>query len=516
MSASASTYRSSSRTRSSGPWAKRSGSATVGLRLGLPPIGKFAPMLRLTTPFVALALAASVLAPASAAPRSDGPSDGPSAGRSAPVEDSYYPGKGDPGVDALHYGLDLTWLKKRRVLKGVARITLRATANDNHFQLDLGDPLRVRSVHVNGRRAGFRHPGKTLRVNRDVVRNHRYRVRVVYRGTPRSTKAPTTRRDMRRVGWTTTRNGQVWTMQEPFGAFTWYPSNDQPSDKALYDVRISAPGRWVGVSNGQLRQRRYAKGRTVTRWRLDQPASTYLMTIAIGPYTQHRQRGPRGIPMSYWVPTNRPGLVKPLMRTPAAMRFLERRLGRYPFDRVGVVLVPSDSAMETQEMVTFGIGNYDFGPTTVQDIMVHELAHHWYGNTVTPRDWRDVWMNEGMATYLEARWTVKQGDFTWRNHQRYWRQSDQQFRNRYGPPGRYNRGMFAEANVYYSSALMLDELRQMLGDARFNRLMRQWPQTHRDSNQSRASYVGWLEARTGRNLDPFFEKWLMSRTSPVV
>lgn len=466
------------------------------------------PVLRLAAPLIALALLVPTAGPATAAPLSEG--------RSTPVEDTYYPDKGDPGVDVLHYGLNLTWLPRSRMLRGVARVTLRATANDRNFQLDLGDPLRVRSVHVDGRRSKFTHRGKTLRVNRRVERNHRYRVRVAYHGTPRPVKAPTTRPDMPRVGWTTTRSGQVWTMQEPFGAFTWYPSNDQPSDKALYDVRISAPGRWVGVSNGQLRSRRYAKGRTRTHWRLDQPAATYLTTIAIGPYARHRQTGPHGLPMTYWVPRNQPRLVRALTRTPAAMRFLERRLGRYPFDRVGVVLVPSESAMETQEMITLGIGNFEYGDGAVRDVMVHELAHHWYGDTVTPRDWRDVWMNEGMATYLEARWTVAQGDSTWRGWQRYWRQWDQRYRNRYGPPGAYDRDQFAEINVYYCSALMFDELRQLVGDRTFNRIVRQWPRAHRDSSQSRGSYVAWLSDQTGRDLRPFFEKWLMSRRSPVV
>jgi aminopeptidase N len=306
-------------------------------------------------------------------------------------------------------------------------------------------------------------------------------------------------------------------MQEPFGAFTWYPANDQPSDKAMYDVRISAPGDWVGVSNGRLAARRSVNGRTVTQWTNQDPMSSYLMTIAIGPYQRRHQTGPRGIPMDYWVPRGRPELVRPLLRTPAALRWLESKLGPYPFDRVGVVVTPSQSAMETQTMITFGAANFRYGSREVRRTMVHELAHHWYGDTVTPSDWRDVWMNEGMATYLEARWVVDQGWTTWRRWQREWRQDDQLWRDLYGPPGDYHRREFAELNVYYCSALMLDELRQKIGTATFNRLVRRWPQAHRNSNQSRASYVDWLEARTGRDdLHSFFRTWLMSKRSPVV
>ncbi|HET6627608.1 MAG TPA: M1 family metallopeptidase [Nocardioidaceae bacterium] len=465
-------------------------------------------MLRSVATLVALALTVPLAGSAAAAPSYD-------RGLSHPVEDSYYPAQGDPGIDTLHYGLDLTWLKRQRRLRGDVRIRFRATAADSGFQLDLASGMKVRAVSVGGHRVPFSHRGKTLSVDSRVAADRRYTVRVVYRGTPTPARGPATRSDIARVGMRVTRDGQLWTMQEPFGAFTWYPSNDQPSDKALYDVRVNAPGSWVGVSNGRMTHRRTAGHRTITRWTNRHPMASYLVTLAVGPYRRYRQTGPHGLPLTYWVPRNQPQLVRPLLRTPAAMRWLEKRLGRYPFDRAGIVVTPSDSAMETQTLVTFGVQNYRYGERDVRQTVVHELAHQWYGDTVTPNDWRDLWMNEGMATYQDTRWAVAQGWTTWRRWQREWRRDDQLWRDIYGPPGDYHRNQFGSNNVYYCTALMWDRLRTRIGTATFNRLVKAWPRRHHDTNQSRATLERFFERRTGKELSGFFRKWLTAKRSPA-
>lgn len=464
-------------------------------------------MLRFVAALVAVTLTLPLAGSAVAAPTHPG--------RSSPIEDSYYPEKGDPGVDALHYDLDLTWLKGARQLRGVATIRFRATGDDTGFQLDLGHAMHVRRVTVDGATVGSTHGENTLFVRKPVVKGNRYTTRIVYRGTPTPARGPASRSDIARVGMRVTKGGQLWTMQEPFGAFTWYPANDQPSDKAMYDVRVDAPGRWVGVSNGRLEARRSANGRTVTRWTNAHPMASYLVTLAVGPYRRYQQTGPRGLPLNYWVPRSRPELVKPLLRTPAALRWLEKRLGPYPFETAGAVITPSDSAMETQTLVTFGVRNYAYGNRDVRQTMVHELAHQWYGDTVTPKDWRDLWMNEGMATYLDTRWAVTQGWTTWRHWQRSWKRDDQLWRDIYGAPGAYKEGEFGSINVYYCTALMWDRLRLRIGTAEFNRLVRRWPQTHLDTGQTRETLGAWFENRSGEELSAFFRTWLNSTESPA-
>lgn len=433
--------------------------------------------------------------------------------------DSYYPSVGSPTVDVQSYALDLHWQPTTRTLDGVARVRLVPT-QDGTFRLDLSERLRVRGLSATDA-AGttvattFQHPGRSLVVSApSMVAGTPYTVTVDYRGTPAPARAPSSRQDLSGLGWHTTRTGQVWAMQEPYGAFTWYPVNDHPSDKATYDVRLDVPEKWVGVSNGRMVSRMRAHGRTVTRFTSRDPMASYLATIAIGPYERHTQTGPHGIPLTYWIPRDKPKYLAALRATPGTLRWLESRLGPYPFDRAGVVVTPSDSAMETQTMITFGAENYRYGTREVQQTVAHELAHAWYGDTVTPDDWSDLWMNEGMAMYVEAEYSVARG---WRSAA-YWdrefSRSDALWRKVYGPPGAYHRDQFAQINVYYCAARMWGRLRQVVGAVAFDDLVRRWPQEHRNTVQDRASFTAWLSANTGRDLSPFFDEWLRSPAAP--
>jgi aminopeptidase N len=435
--------------------------------------------------------------------------------------DSYYPSVGSPGVDVQSYALDLRWRPTTRTLDGTARLRL-VPAQDGSFRLDLSGRLRVATLTIRDLRSGtvlrstYSRSGHTLDVTAPgLLAGAPYAVTIAYRGRPAPTKAPSSRQDMSGLGWHTTRSGQVWAMQEPYGAFTWYPVNDHPSDKATYDVRLDVPRRWVGVSGGRMVSRTVSHGRTVTRFTSRDPMASYLATVAIGPYRRYAQTGPHGIPITYWVPRDKPQYLAPLKATPATLRWLESRLGPYPFDRAGVVVTPSGSAMETQTMITFGAENYRYGAREVQQTVAHELAHAWYGDTVTPDDWSDLWMNEGMAMYVEAAYSTARGWHSAAYWEREFSRSDALWRQLYGPPGAYHRDQFAQVNVYYCTARMLVRLRDVIGVGPFDDLMRRWPQEHRNTVQDRASYVAWLSANTGRDLAPFFDQWLASPTPPA-
>jgi aminopeptidase N len=434
---------------------------------------------------------------------------------SAPLEDTVYPEIGEPVVDALHYGLDLRWDKVAKRLRGVARIRFRvAGSTARGLPLDLSHALTTSRVVLDGRDVTQRstHRDDQLLVDSPVGPQRLHTLVVTYAGVPEPAKPPTDRLDIPGLGWTTMPNGQVRSMQEPYGAFTWYPVNDQPSDKAFYDVRIDAPGTWVGVSNGQLLSRRSSGGRTVTRWHLEHPAASYLTTVAIGPYRRYTDTGPHGLPISYWVRNSDRSVLPLLRKAPAAIRFLERRLGPIPSQRMGFLVVPQASGMETQDMITLGI---ESTRTDNGQVVVHELSHQWYGDAVTPRDWRDVWMSEGMATYVQAEWTVDQGLATWRGWKAEWRTADNPLRSQYGPPGDFRKARFGQGNVYYPPAFMWRTLRERLGATTFDRLRRGWVQQHLYSSKDRDELADWWSQESGTDLHAFFTSWLMSRTTPA-
>ncbi len=434
--------------------------------------------------------------------------------RSHPREDPYYPAKGDPLFDALHYGLKLRWAPAARRLTGVATIQFRPTHDTRSLRLDLGSPLTVGSVKLDGHRISATHPHNHLNLDTGPLARHtRHTLRIAYAGTPRPAEAPTTRADLLTVGWTTTRSGAVWTMQEPFGAFTWYPVNDHPSDKAFYDARLNVPAKWVGVFNGDLISRATRSGRTVTHWHLASPAASYLITIAIGNYVHRSDTGPHGLPITYWVPAHRTSMVLPLRALPSMLSWLQTKLGRYPFDRIGAVVVPSTSAMETQTLLTMGSGAYR--RTDFREVILHELVHQWYGDTLTPNNWKDLWLNESFAMYVQVWWGTRHGGASWPEWVDYWKANDQRWRNQDGPPGAYDRREFGDICVYYCGALLLRELRAKVGPVKFDASVRRWVQRGHNTNADRTTYIQWLDNFTGRSLGPWIRHWLTAETSPA-
>ncbi len=429
---------------------------------------------------------------------------------STPVEDRVYPGVGDPSVDALSYDLNLAWTPDTHTLTAVETLVFRATTTGDSVQLDLGQALVVSSLRVDGAKTAYDHTGKDLVVHTPVVADRRYVLSLAYAGVPRAVAAPTTRSDFSTLGWTINDRDETWTMQEPFGAYSYYAVNDQPSDKALYSFTLSAPTPMVGVANGVLESRTTSHLTTVTRWVLDEPASSYLVTVTIADLEMIRERTVDDVPVTYWVPRAAGFAVRGLRVTPDAMKWLEERLGPFPFSSLGIVLVDSRSGMETQTMITLGLGDY----TTSPGVIVHELAHQWYGDEVTPTDWRDMWMNEGMAMFLQGVYQAEQDHRQVDAVMADWAAFEPDLRRESGPPADYDPATFGEGNVYYGPALMWNELRHRLGDAEFWRLVRAWPSEHAYANADYDAITSWWSRETGLDLTSFFDDWLLGKTTP--
>lgn len=475
-------------------------------------------MLRRTLAVVvALAGSATLAAPASGVTARDTvvaplatSSYGPGYSPAVAQSDSVYPDHGDPRIDVLSYDLNLSWQPANKTLQGVATLTLRAVQSSDSFTLDLSHRLTATAVQAGVLPAGaltgvpFQADGDRLTVNQAIEAGKTYHLTVTYAGKPGPAKAPTSRVDMPYVGWHTTSKGGAWTMQEPYGAFTWYPVNDMPADKAMYSLRVDVPDTMVGVSNGAM-TRSHVGNRVITSFTNAHPMPSYLVTLAIGPYRKYTQAGPHGLPMTYWFPKGQSALLAPMKKLPGVMTWLERKLGPYPFDRVGVVVTPgSSSAMETPTMITLGRDNYRYGNRDVTETLMHELTHAWYGDTVTPTDWSDLWMNEGMTMFLESQYSVAEGWKPWRHWRGLFYRNDAYWREIYGPPGSYDHTEFAQVNVYYCTARMFDKLRHQLGNKTFYSLVKAWPQSHLDSSTNRAAFISWVHRRTGKNLDAFF------------
>ena len=426
------------------------------------------------------------------------------------MEDSVYPDVGDPSVDALHYDLDVTWDPDSGTLTGAEELTFRSTGDADHVQLDLIPQLEVSAVEVDGAGAEFEHTGKDLVIDGDFLEGSQYAVSVAYSGTPEPVAAPTTRRDFSTTGFTIASDGSAWTMQEPFGAYTWYAVNDQPSDKAFYDFTLRAPAPMVGVANGELVSHERLNGTSTTSWHLDSKTSSYLVTVAFGDYKVTEDESSSGVPISYWVPTSSRQYLDELRYLPEALEWVEGKLGPYPWSSLGVLLVDSQSGMETQTMITLGATPY----ATSKAVLVHEIVHQWYGDQVTPSDWSDLWMNEGMAMYLQFVWQAEDTGAPLDQILQQAARAERESRKVNGPPAAYDPKTFGEIQVYYGPALMWDEIRRRVGDDKFWEMVRAWPAVDPDGSSNRDDYLAWIEEQTGAELSDLFDGWLLAKRSP--
>jgi aminopeptidase N len=171
------------------------------------------------------------------------------AGKSAPVADTLYPKHGNPALDVLHYGLDLSWAPGTSTLTGTATVQIRPVTSAPEINLDF-KPYALDGVTVDGVKADAKVVSEKLIVPVAVTADQPVTLVVQYHGKPTTTPLPSHRGDAEPLGLTIAKDKSIWTMQEPYGAYTWYPANDQPSDKALYDISVNAPAGWSAIAAG--------------------------------------------------------------------------------------------------------------------------------------------------------------------------------------------------------------------------------------------------------------------------
>jgi aminopeptidase N len=427
------------------------------------------------------------------------------------VSDPLYPQHGNPGLDVLHYGLALSWQPSSKTLTGTATLQIRPVINAPRISLDF-KPYALDKVTVDGAAVRSAVTAEKLNIPVAITRDKPVTLAVTYHGTPTTTPMPSHRGDVEPLGLTITSSDGLWTMQEPFGAYTWYPANDQPSDKALYDVAVTVPAGWSAVAAGTPLP---VTGNTF-RYHSADPMATYLQTLAVGKYAKVTATGPHGLPLTYWY---RPGVddnkLPSLEKSPQFLAFLESRFGPYPFPSGGIVLVDSASGMETQQMITMGGKIKTFEAASFEADLLHEYAHQWFGDAVTPSDWDDLWLNEGWAMYAQLLWQQQREKFSDANLENYLRETDAKLRKELGPPAHPRADSFAESNVYLCPAGMLKELNDALGDTRFFALGRAWVQTQRGTQQNRASFTAFVNKQTGRDFTKLINAWLDSPTTPA-
>ncbi len=435
------------------------------------------------------------------------------------IGDPYFPSAGNGGYDALKYEIVLSIDPRSNGLRGSTTVDAEAVQDLDSFNLDfLG--LEVESVFVDGVPADFEREGQELTVlcPEQLETGKRFAVQVSYSGIPVSLEDS----GSFSVGWQHT-GGTIYTLDEPQGAATWFPVNDHPSDKAAYGFRLTVPRPYVAAANGVLVGTEAGERDQTFVWEMEEPMASYLATVAVGEYELEESTAPNGVAIrNYFAPAVAEEAGKAFARTGEILAFYADLFGPYPFDVYGVVVpdVDTGAAMENQTLSLFGrdVLSKRLSDPVVGDIYVsHELAHQWFGNSVTITRWKDIWLNEGFATY--ANWL-------WLEHDRGREALDQQVRQSLGmllsdgrpPPGDPGPDDLFSVSVYRRGALTLHALRQTVGDEIFFRILREWGTRYRYGNVWTEDLIALAEEEAQGSVEVdlagLFETWLYSEELP--
>jgi aminopeptidase N len=437
-----------------------------------------------------------------------------------------YPG--DASIDVTYYGLDLNLTHTPRYLRGAVTVTFKSnSSNLSSFFLDLnsttattGEGLRVDSVKAGTQQLAFQFAQNKLTITpiQPLVFDQALTVTVFYQGIPNS-------RDLGSFRFSTherTTEPAIWSLSEPYGAPDWFPCRDTPADKAdSSSVRITAPARFVSVSNGVLVSTVDNPDSTRTyHWRNSYPIAQYLISVALSNYELYNTpftTGGQTMPITHYIyPEVLPLVKASLDQTPAIMKLFTERFGPYPFlrEKYGHAQIGrGNGGMEHQTISSMEEGALTPG------VIAHELAHQWFGDKITCRDWQNIWLNEGFASYAEAVYAESTGGRT----------AYQSTMNAFATRARTAVGsiyvqditnfasIFNSSRTYAKGATVLHMLRGIVGDSTFYRILKTY---------TASPYVAYGTATTdyfqavaeqvsGQNLGYFFNQWIFGAGYPV-
>jgi aminopeptidase N len=429
--------------------------------------------------------------------------------------------------DVRHYDLAVAVDPATKSVRGVNTVTAEVVAPISVFEINLDDRMQVTSVAVDGADRPFHHRSGVIRVELEEAWSvgQRHSVAITYGGVPKVALQPPW---IDGFVWSETPTGEPWigVTGEGDGGDNWWPCKDHPSDEPDegMNIALTAPSELVALSNGaSLGVTDNGDGTSTSRWTVHYPINNYLVTVNIAPYVPIEERyhgidGTLDEPLVFWsIPEYEPHAREMWKQMPRILEVLGRRFGEYPFfeDKFAVAHAPY-YGMEHQTLVAYGalFTDNDYG---FDDLLLHEVAHEWWGNKITVGDWADFWIHEGFATYAEALYV---NDTL--GEDRYFDYMDE-LRARISNDRPIVAGTDLTAadayngDIYHKGAWVLHTLRGLVGDEVFFEALYRFANDPRYayglvSSQDFADLVGEV---SGRDLGWFWDRYLYRAALPV-
>jgi aminopeptidase N len=426
------------------------------------------------------------------------------------IGDPYYPALGNTGYDVDHYLLDLVFDPATTTLTGVVTVSATATTTLTTFNLDFIG-FEISELTVDERPADFARSAEELSVvpSAPIGAGEAFSIRITYSGTPEALTSPVLPFGR---GWNTSTTGQHYVVAEPDGARSWFPANDHPLDKATFTFRVTVPDPLIAAANGRLADRQTDLGQATWVWEMEEPMATYLATVVIGAFEivdDGAGTASSGVEIRNVLPADLVAEPPPDLASQGEMiAFFEELFGPFPFDTYGIAVVDEfPAALENQTLSIFG------RELVNERILVHELAHQWFGNSVSPARWQDIWLNEGFASYAEWLWIEReQGPavvavgIT----------QERDFFAEAGlpPPGTPPPDNLFNGAVYRVGAMTLHALRLEIGDEAFFTTLQEYASRFGDGTATTGDFVALAEEVSGVQLDDLFDAWLYGDVVP--
>ncbi|MCS3492798.1 aminopeptidase N [Arthrobacter sp. JUb119] len=425
------------------------------------------------------------------------------------ILDEYTKHHGSPTYTVEHYDLSLVIKLASNLLDGRAMLRIRAVEDINEVALNLSG-LKIIKATCQGRKVPVakKHHRMVVSLPAVVKAGERVELNLRYAGSPQAENGL-----WGELGWEELTDG-ILVSGQPVGASTWYPCNDHPSHKSSYRFEISADAGYRVVANGQLVDHRRSASREMWVYEQREPMASYLATVQIGRYSQIPfDEG--GHLVAYSVPGTEVPVRGAFAKQTAMAELFERKFGPYPFESYKIVVVDDELEipLEAQGLSIFGKNHLSL-QWEAQRLIAHEFAHQWFGNSLTPGRWKDIWLNEGFACFSEWVYSEEAQVMALDERARHaWAMLEGLPQDiMVGDPGPQD--MFDD-RVYKRGALALYALMRRLGETDFYTMLRQWTATHQHSTVSTQEFADLLgHYAPAEEIQDILDAWLFSEALP--